>query len=149
MAEDISAHMQLAISVFLTACLLSTVIGLLVLELNYTHSLTNRFIEAVTETNQKDFQNLVSSSDGVPVNGAEIYRVCMNTGLMFESIKVSYIDGTTREVSMYDSGYTEDKMETFVEYFMTEDTTRLFTMSAIRQTSTLWELKCIEVEGGD
>lgn len=118
MTDDLGMQQMIAITVFLTAALFASSIGITVLCMNYLENYSETYVWAVTEVNSKSMVSAFAESERYPMSGSLVYKLLNNAGLTFESIKEFDIDGNlVRQISITDTDYSELKVIDFVTEF--------------------------------
>lgn len=152
MSDDLGMQFQVSIVVFLLGALCACVINVTVLAINYMENYADKYVWAVTETEYKNMLTAFSESPGNPMSGALIYKLLMNAGLIFDSIKVYDLDGNlVRQMSRYDADYSEEKILNFVtEFVKRPDMYKYYEGTAeFEYSSGLYRISLMEVDPTD
>lgn len=101
MAEDVSAYMRIAVTVYFTAALLAACVAVLSLCLNVFYNYNGKFVNAVVVSSDSSVNGMQSARY---VSGAGSYGTICSSINSIDLVQIKWLNGTIENVYRYEEG---------------------------------------------
>lgn len=149
MTEDISSHVMISLTVYLSAFLLSVVISTTVTALYVYRNYTSMLTTAAGGNVYREFVQVATSSQDVPISGAQVYATFSDLGFRVNDCTCLDIENGVVQVTAIANSLSDSEIEVMFSRFYIDHADDYYTITFVERGSGIFDVTITQIVDGE